>query len=234
MKTQTLALFIISILAISSALPLLVSAKEEPLKLVVIELLENQQSKETAYTSIEDNNDDPDYALTGDYYTGYAQGNVIAAPYYVNIKNKAGLSGDAIITTMQVSTTTWDEQTASAVFSITRAAGKRDGYNVVDFGAYRSGVIAVTMYWATATGKMVEVDMRMNTLYKWSFSGESGKMDVQNIATHEFGHWAGLADLYEPDNSWLTMYGKSTYGVTYQRTLCAGDIVGLQDTYGGL
>lgn len=72
----------------------------------------------------------------------------------------------------------------------------------------------------------------MNTYYGWSLSGEAGKMDVQNIMTHEFGHWCGLDDLYNDADYWLTMYGYSNYGITYQRTLGLGDINGLKAVYG--
>jgi len=34
-------------------------------------------------------------------------------------------------------------------------------------------------------------------MFTWSLTGEAGKMDVQNIMTHEFGHWCSLDDLYE-------------------------------------
>ena len=50
--------------------------------------------------------------------------------------------------------------------------------------------------------------------------------------THEFGHWAGLADLYNSRDYWLTMYGYSNNGITYQRTLGRGDVLGLQKVYG--
>jgi len=72
----------------------------------------------------------------------------------------------------------------------------------------------------------------MNTYYSWSVSGEAGKMDVQNIMTHEFGHWTGLADLYNDADYWLTMYGYGNFGETYKRTLGLGDILGLQKVYG--
>lgn len=111
-------------------------------------------------------------------------------------------------------------------------AGVQDGYNVIDFGLYQDGVIAVTMFWVDPDNHMGGIDMRMNTLYKWSLNGAAGTMDVQNIVTHEFGHWVGLADLYNSADSWLTMYGYSSYGVTYQRTLGQGDVNGIQAIYG--
>jgi hypothetical protein len=72
----------------------------------------------------------------------------------------------------------------------------------------------------------------MNTAFKWSLKGEAGKMDVQNIMTHEFGHWCGLADLYNDVDYWLTMYGYAGYGEIYKRSLGLGDINGLRAVYG--
>ncbi|MEM3728659.1 MAG: hypothetical protein QXF75_05620 [Candidatus Bathyarchaeia archaeon] len=95
----------------------------------------------------------------------------------------------------------------------------RDGYNVVAWGLCSNpNVIAVTYIWYSGD-KMMETDTRMNTLFKWSLSGEVDEMNVQNIMTHEFGHWCGLADLYDDVDYWLTMYGYSSYGETYKQTL---------------
>ncbi len=57
-------------------------------------------------------------------------------------------------------------------------------------------------------------------------------MDLQNIATHELGHGAGLIDLYDAVASEQTMYGYSTKGETKKRDLNTGDIAGIQDLYG--
>ena len=234
MKTRILTIFAIVALFVASALPLLAQASEEPLKMVTIELRENEQATVTA-ASAEDINLDGDYYLTGYKYTGYAQPYTLStAEIKINTKNKLGLSADSIITTITASAETWDDQVSFEAFSYTGTttltAGKRDRNNVIDFGSYRKGVIAVTTFWISGKN-MVEIDMRFNVLYKWSFSGEAGKMDVQNIATHEFGHWAGLDDTYLSSDYWLTMYGYSDFGLTYARTLCPGDIAGIQAVY---
>jgi hypothetical protein len=57
-------------------------------------------------------------------------------------------------------------------------------------------------------------------------------MDVQNIVTHEFGHWAGSGGLYDNVDYWLTRYGRAGYGETYKQTLGWGDILGLEAVYG--
>ena len=56
-------------------------------------------------------------------------------------------------------------------------------------------------------------------------------MDLQNIATHEFGHGAGLDDLYEDSCSEETMYGYAENGETKKRTLGSGDIAGIVELY---
>ncbi len=63
--------------------------------------------------------------------------------------------------------------------------------------------------------------------------GDTSVMDLQNIATHELGHGAGLADLYDDQASEQTMYGYASYGETKKRTLNTGDIAGIQALYDG-
>jgi len=155
--------------------------------------------------------------------------------YYINTKNKYGFSATAVVNTITTSANTWDQETAYQVFSYKgttgRNAGRRDGYNVVSWGGYQAGIIAVTYIWYSGS-QIIETDCRMNTYYKWSLSGEAGKMDVQNIMTHELGHWCGLDDLYDDVDYWLTMYGYGNFGETYKRTLGLGDINGLEAVYG--
>jgi len=113
-------------------------------------------------------------------------------------------------------------------------SGKLDGANTLVWGNYpTSGVIAVTIMWYnTATKTMVEFDMVFDTDYAWSISGEAGKMDLQNIATHELGHGAGLSDLYSNAAYQETMYGYSDFGEVSKRDLYAGDIQGITRLYG--
>ena len=157
--------------------------------------------------------------------------------YYINPSNKYGFSATAVVNVIRTSANTWDAKTSYQVFNYvgttSRQAGKRDGYNVVAWGRYQAGVIAVAYIWYNIyTLHIVETDTRMNTYYTWSLSGEAGKMDVQNIMTHEFGHWCGLDDLYSDKDYWLTMYGYADYGETYKQTLGLGDINGLKAVYG--
>jgi|TARA_B100000809_G_scaffold143124_1_gene140671 predicted Zn-dependent protease len=55
-------------------------------------------------------------------------------------------------------------------------------------------------------------------------------MDLQNIATHEFGHASGLGHL-DSTCTGETMYASASFDETQKRTLEAGDIAGINDLY---
>jgi hypothetical protein len=171
----------------------------------------------------------PDYSLLSFHWYS-------TISYYVNPTNTYSFSISAVVNAVTTSAGTWDVETNYQVFSYkgttTRVAGQHDGFNVVSWGTYsQANAIAVTFIWASGR-RMVETDCVMNVQFGWSLNGESGKMDVQNIMTHEFGHWCGLNDLYKNKDYWLTMYGYADYGQTWKQTLGLGDINGLQRVYG--
>jgi hypothetical protein len=114
-----------------------------------------------------------------------------------------------------------------------------DGRNEMVFGDYdQAGVIAVTIIWGYFYGppgqrRITEFDILFDTDFTWGdATKDSSVMDLQNIATHEFGHGFGLGDLYETSCIEETMYGYSTEGETSKRDLNAGDIAGIQELYG--
>ena len=97
--------------------------------------------------------------------------------------------------------------------------------------------IAVTIIWGIFGGspfnrQLVEWDQIYDdATYDWSISGEAGKMDFENIATHELGHAVGMSDLYNSTCANETMYGYAAYGETKKRDLNAGDISGISKLY---
>jgi hypothetical protein len=97
------------------------------------------------------------------------------------------------------------------------------------------GAIAVNVFWLQDAGtfwKVVENDVCFNGHnFTWSSKGEVYRMDVQNIATHEFGHNLVLADLYDYASRDFTMYGYSSAGETKKRTLEPDDINGIRFLY---
>ena len=76
--------------------------------------------------------------------------------------------------------------------------------------------------------------MLLNTGSDWQFGNadsDSLKMDLQNIATHELGHSAGMGDLYSLSCDQETMFGYSQEGETNKRDLNNGDIAGITSLY---
>ena len=60
-----------------------------------------------------------------------------------------------------------------------------------------TNIIAIAYYWySRRTKEVVEFDIIFNTQFSWSTAGASATedMDIQNLATHEFGHPIGLSD----------------------------------------
>jgi len=158
-----------------------------------------------------------------------------AIPYEVNPAG-SGLDPELVRSTLGASSETWDLETSFELFSSPTITGETsvgdDKTNRIVWGELNPGIIAVMYLWYNpATKQIVEFDMVFNTYYTWSTTGASDAMDLQNIATHEFGH-NGLNDLYMRPSIALTMYGYSDYGDIDKRSLGTGDWLGIQELYG--
>jgi hypothetical protein len=79
--------------------------------------------------------------------------------------------------------------------------------------------------------QITDCDTTFNTYYSWSTSGGAGAYDVQNVATHELGHWLYLGDLYGGGDTEKTMYGYTSLGETKKRTLETDDLNGINYIY---
>ena len=114
-----------------------------------------------------------------------------------------------------------------------------DGLNTFTFGDLDStSIIAITNIWGYFSGpaaarRIVEVDVCFNNVgFTWGDAETNASlMDLQNIATHEIGHGAGMGDLYKPPAGAETMFGYSREGETDKRDLYTGDIAGIQNLY---
>lgn len=89
-----------------------------------------------------------------------------------------------------------------------------------------------TYWYNRVTREIVECDIQFNTYYNWGTSDEATVMDLQNIATHELGHFFNLSDIYDNSKDTLTMYGYSWDGDIAKRTLAAGDQLGIKAVFG--
>ena len=96
--------------------------------------------------------------------------------------------------------------------------------------------IAYAQCWGDYSNYIVECDLVFinDKSYKWTTNDNptNAQMDVQNIATHEFGHFLMLLDLYK-DGDWeKTMYGYAGTSEVYKRTLHQDDKDGIAYIYG--
>lgn len=124
----------------------------------------------------------------------------------------------------------------------------RDGKNVVgwaDLDQYgMSNAIAVTMVWYDSlTKQIIEIDMAFSTSSTYAWHDNSSynvwnagntpayDVDVQNIATHEAGHWLMLGDMYNTPANKQTMFGISAEFDLIKRTLESGDEAGIALIY---
>lgn len=164
--------------------------------------------------------------------------------------NNRGLDGSTVFNLLDGGITKWENAAGvdilgSGTLNATTSARlvadtvSPDNQNEVYFADISDpGVIAVTIVWGIFGGppqgrELVEWDQVYDDVtYDWSAesTGVSGKMDFDNIATHELGHSVGMGDLY---NSCLdeTMYGYSANAETKKRDLNSGDIQGINALY---
>jgi hypothetical protein len=159
--------------------------------------------------------------------------------YHVNLSTAPTAIRSQVVKIMQDSFAAWATADSGQVFryggTTNRTAPRQDGTNTIAWGRTRAGIIAATYVWYDNSGEAVEVDTVFNNRFPWAvFNANSGECqttpvayDVQDIATHEFGHWVGLLDLYGSSEQDLTMYGYSNMGELKKRTLGTGDRMGV-------
>ncbi len=172
--------------------------------------------------------------------------NNLPVNYVIDPDNPDGLSESFITSAISKAAEEWDANTGAELFG-TYSVDKNsswdssspDGRNEFVFDNYpENGVIAVTVIWGYFSGPpstrgIVEFDILFDTDFTWGdATSNPALMDLQNIATHEIGHGAGLGDLYDSACAEETMYGYSENGETKKRDLNTGDISGIQELYG--
>jgi hypothetical protein len=169
-----------------------------------------------------------------------------------------GHGNDAWLGGLQASLATWEADDQSYISFVCDPALLEGIPSSFDGGGYSNSVnevgwaslsssypnaIAVTMIWYGRDKHIVEVDTAMNTDLPWTQNsvtgdpdmqtGTPGYFDVQDIMTHEAGHWLMLGDLYVKAASEQTMYGYGSTGELKARSLESGDLAGLRKIYPG-
>lgn len=175
-------------------------------------------------------------------------------PWVVNAANTRGLADAFVVDNLVSDIAKWEDGADGSL-------GNSTGINILGDGAPTSttlladttspdnvnevyfadiadaDAIAVTIVWGIFSGptfnrRLVEWDQVYDDVdFDWSATGETGKMDFENIATHELGHSVGLNDQYDPTCSTVTMYGYASTGETNKRTLELPDVTGVSTLY---
>lgn len=177
-------------------------------------------------------------------YSGFKWGST-SASYSINSTFAASFR-----TAMQSSDASWDAAGSKFrftylgtttrnpnTFSYSLDAHSDIGYSNVG----NNSIIAMTAGGVTTPGgtTISERDTTLNTYYGFTTVGASGSYDVQNIVTHEFGHWLKLSDLSSVlSPSWCsfsfesTMCGSTSVNETRKRSLETDDKDGIKFIYG--
>ncbi|OGC45701.1 hypothetical protein A2V49_01775 [candidate division WWE3 bacterium RBG_19FT_COMBO_34_6] len=141
--------------------------------------------------------------------------------FYINENGTPDTDGE--FTAIQSSFQTWssvNHSIHSFVYGGTtsRTPQALDGFNDIGWiesnWPYASSAIGVNDWWFDGnpnSRQITESDIYFNGVnYSWTTTGQTGRYDVQNIATHELGHALNLQDLYGNTDGEKTLYGYSS------------------------
>lgn len=165
------------------------------------------------------------------------------------------LSEDEVVALLGRSIAPWEQVSCSGtrlgidigvladVSTCTQVLYRDDGANVNtlmfvdDWGEreYDPAAFAVTTVWhRRSTGEILDVDMEVNELRgPFGICPPEGCLDdrlvdLQNVLTHELGHYLGLAHTTDPN---ATMFASAVAGETIKRDLDLDDIEGICTVY---
>jgi len=135
-----------------------------------------------------------------------------------------------------VATSTWEAPVRKDIFLGTATIGSApwgqyDFINSVSFGDYsEDGVLGVTALWYLSK-TIYEYDIMLDTDFFPGGQEVAGSYDLNTVVLHEFGHAAGLGDLYDSACGNQVMYGYLDAGEV-KLVLQSGDIKGITTLYG--
>lgn len=71
---------------------------------------------------------------------------------------------------------------------------------------------------------LIKATTTFNSYFTWVVDGSAGGLDVQNVATHELGHWLNLKDINTAGCESATMWYQTWPGDTSRRSLSFYDV----------
>ena len=160
----------------------------------------------------------------------------------VNPSNTKGLATNEILSKLSNNISQWENSAGKNILgegtetsdTLSVSLFSPDGNNEIFFADITTpGAIAAVAIWSNVRGPpiIVEWDMVFDDVdFDWTFDGENGKFDFDNIAAHEIGHVTGMGHPTD-DCTEETMYRFAGAGETKKRDLNAGDIAGIQRLY---
>ena len=163
---------------------------------------------------------------------------LISIPYFIDRRGCGDISDGSDIAAIQSAFQTWENVASGRIaFQFAGLIERGDvnpGANVVmwvkEEWPYDSRYVAKTrLYYDKAEGRILKAEVVLNGRdYRWSTNGEAGTLDVQNVATHEVGHFIGLGDI---QSTGQTMFEYILLGEKSKRFLTDDDIEGISAAY---
>ncbi len=173
--------------------------------------------------------------------------NSIPANWYLDEDGIPGFSLDSVQSALQASFNTWGNVECSYMQFEYKGTVDIDGsqagtlttdsQNVMIWinenewpGEWTDAYAVTVPVFDTSSGHIMDSDILYNKNFSWSVAaeGEANKADLQNIATHEIGHFVGLD---HPNILDATMYFGAAPGEISKRDLAADDIQGICSIY---
>lgn len=163
---------------------------------------------------------------------------LLPIPYYIDRRGCGDISDGSDIAAIQSAFQTWENVASGRIafqFAGLVENGSVDtGSNVVmwvkEEWPYDSRYVAKTrLYYDRTEGRILKVEVALNGRdYRWSTDGEAGTLDVQNVATHEVGHFIGLGDV---QTTGQTMFEYILLDEKSKRSLADDDVDGVRTAY---